>query len=404
MSAKKAYDVAIVGGGPAGLAAACLMAELDLKVICWSGPPRTDLRTTALMQGSMRLLNHLGAWHSDGLQKECAPLQHLEVVDATGRIPRAPTVSFDAAELGSEPFGWNVPVTPLTETLSKLLAANKNATLVTGSATGLTLASDRAVIESDETGAVEAKLVLAADGRNSICRKAAGIALSKWAYPQMAVVTTFSHAKPHNNVSIEFHRKPGPLTTVPLPGNRSSLVWVETDEEATRLRDVSEARFCNELGFKLQDRLGKVSDITTRALFPIGGMAARKYADNRVILIGESGHTIPPIGAQGLNISLRDGALAAELVAGAAASGSDIGARSIMQEYDMRRRKDIFPRQVAVDLLNRTLISGFLPFQGARSLGLAALQHIGPLRRQVMREGLTPTRDLPKVMQVEKSN
>jgi 2-octaprenyl-6-methoxyphenol hydroxylase len=399
MGVKNSYDIAIVGGGPAGLAAACLIAELDLNVICWSGPPRVDLRTTALMQGSIRLLNHLGVWGDDTLKSHCAPLKHLEIVDATGRPPRAPTVVFDATELGEEPFGWNVPVTPLTETLTKLLKTRMNSTLVPGSVTSVIPASDRVTIDSIETGKLEVKLVLAADGRNSLCRKAAGIGVSKWSYPQMAVVTTFSHTEPHGDVSIEFHRKPGPLTTVPLPGKRSSLVWVETEDKAVRLRDMDATRFCRELAFKLQNRLGTISDITPRAIFPIGGMAARKYANNRVLLIGEAGHTIPPIGAQGLNISLRDGALAVEFVTDALANNDDIGARHVMSEYDMRRRKDIFPRQVAVDLLNRSLISGFLPFQGARSVGLAALQKIGPLRRQIMREGLTPTRDLPKLMQ-----
>ena len=243
-----------------------------------------------------------------------------------------------------------------------------------------------------------AAAVLAADGRNSVCRKFASIPSNKWAYPQTAIVTTFAHDKPHDGLSIEFHRRAGPLTTVPLPGNKSSLVWVEEDDEAKRLTGLSDAEFERALQLETQNALGRISGTTKRGLFPINGAVARTFAKNRVFLAGETAHVVPPIGAQGLNLSLRDVALAVELISAERDADGDPGSAAVAKRYDANRRLDVFPRQLAIDVLNRTLISSLLPFQAGRMLGITALQSVGPLRRAVMRQGLAPTSGLPKVM------
>ncbi len=400
MKTNHSFELAVVGGGPAGLSAACLAGVAGLQTAFWPGPERAeDLRTTALMLPAIKLLEHVGVW-TDDLKAECAALARLQIRDATGRRPAAPTVTFEAHEIDKPEFGWNVPVAPLVSALNDRLKEFSSVSIFDGGVRELDCATDQTTVHSETASPVYVKAVIAADGQNSVCRQSAGISVTKWAYPQTAIVTSFAHSKPHKNVSIEFHRSAGPLTTVPLPGQRSSLVWIETDEDAEGLAQLSEEAFAKRLTRETAGALGQITDVTKRGRFHIAGSVARQFAKSRVFLVGETAHVIPPIGAQGLNLSLRDAALAVELIGAARAARDDIGARGVLEAYDRRRRVDVFPRQVAIDLLNRTLTSSFLPFQGARSLGLAALQAIGPLRRTVMQEGLAPTRGLPKVMEI----
>ncbi|MEM7425767.1 MAG: FAD-dependent monooxygenase [Pseudomonadota bacterium] len=398
MSGEWQYDIAVVGGGPTGLAAACLAGQSGLQVAFWPGPERAeDLRTTALMLPAIRMFTNIGAWTAE-LRAECAPLKRLQLRDATRRMPAAPAVTFDASEIGEPEFGWNVPVTPMIAALEAVMQAMPNVRRFSGAVEELDCLPGLVKVTGTAGPPVTVGTVVAADGSRSVCRKFAGIPASKWAYPQTAIVTTFAHEKAHEGLSIEFHRKKGPLTTVPLPGNRSSLVWIEEDDEASELVQLGDTDFRRKLQLETENVLGVVTDLSKRGRFPIKGAVARTFAKRRVFLAGETAHVIPPIGAQGLNLSLRDVAVAMELIIGAKERNEDHGSTEVMKAYDMKRRQDVFPRQVAIDVLNRTLTSSFLPFQGARVLGLRALQSLGPLRRSVMRQGLAPQSGLPKVM------
>ncbi len=394
----RSTDAAVIGGGPAGLTATCLLALSGLDATCIDRPASgsiPDARTTALMQGSIKLLENIGAW--DRLREHAAPLQIMKLIDRTGRLFKAPTVAFDAAEIGPEPFGWNIPNAVLVDVLRERAHA-LGASIISGTASAIDPRKDAVEVELDNGDQVQARVVVGADGRKSPCRRAAGIKADDWSYPQTALVTTFDHDKPHEAISVEFHRKPGPLTVVPLPGNRSSLVWIEEPETARELIDLDDDVFAATLQRETQSLLGQIENCTPRYSFPISGLTARSFAARRILLVGEAAHVIPPIGAQGLNLGFRDAALACELIWDAHNTGRDPGDKDVLDMYDRRRRRDVLPRTVMVDLLNRSLFQDFLPFQGARGLGLRLMEAVGPLRRQMMRQGIGPTGELPRLM------
>jgi len=408
MSADIEHEAVVVGGGPAGLAAALSLGLAGVDTLLLAPPHMVrldkvglgpDRRTAALFAGSIELLRNLGGW--DAMGRDSEPITAIRIIDDTGALLRAPEVVFSAEEVGLEVFGWNVPNRALVEGLSAAIRRPGSRVTVIGTAGVAAVEVDgaRARLTTQEGVRVDASLVAGADGRSSICRAAAGIGTKQWRYPQSAIATSFSHSRPHRNVSTEFHRPAGPFTTVPLPGQASSLVWVERPEEATRLAGLDDDAFKAELETRLMGLLGQVSTIGPRALFPLSGLTADRYGAKRVALIGEAAHVIPPIGAQGLNLGLRDAATLAECVARARAKGSDIGGEGVLASFSAARRLDIASRIYTVDVLNRSLISTLLPVHLARGLGLFALKSLGPLRRAVIREGLQPTRGVPLLMQ-----
>jgi len=396
----------IAGAGPVGLVAGLLVARTGLKVAIIDplfarkddGKALSDARTVALMQGAVRLLKHLDIWSQ--CQKTAAPLWRMQLIDRTQRFLKAPTVTFDAHELGDDPFAWNVPLGLLNRSLQDAAGNVGNLDLIGARIKKVTPQGSHVELNiEDQKAPITASSVIAADGRNSLCREAAFIKVTEWSYPQKAVACSFSHSRTHDDMSIEFHRPAGPLTLVPLEGNRSGLVWIEKPNDADIIGKLSDQGFCRELEKQTDSVLGEISDPSPRGLFPITGLTARHFAKNRILLTGEAAHVLPPIGAQGLNLGLRDAALVAELIEDAKLLDEDIGSDKIMKTYDRRRRSDIFPRTVVVDLLNRSLIHKFTPLQGARGLGLFMLNQIAPLRRQVMQRGMQPLNDVPRVMQ-----
>ena len=396
MKEQSEFEVVVVGAGPAGLLAGlcCAASDIQTAVI---GPmaDNRDGRTAALLNGSVNLLKRLGIWEK--VEAASEPLSAIRLVDATGSLLRAPEVLFEASEIGLEAFGYNVPNAVLTSALDTA-AGTRLTRLVSDGVTNLDLGGERARVSTREGGTVTAQLVVAADGRASASRTAAGIAVSSWSYSQAAIVTTFAHSRPHHGISTELHRHTGPLTVVPGPGNTSSLVWVETPDEAARLLALDERDFTSALEAHLNGLLGTLSAFAPRRSFPLAGQTAAVMAKNRVALVGEAAHMMPPIGAQGLNLSFRDAATLAEVAGDAKRGSQDIGGVPALARYGRLRKGDVTSRVFAVDLLNRALLSSIPGIHFARGMGLFALAANRTLRARVMREGVMPAMSNPAMM------
>jgi 2-octaprenyl-6-methoxyphenol hydroxylase len=263
---------------------------------------------------------------------------------------------------------------------------------------GVVATHDHVLVESKHSHSFTAPLAIGADGRRSLCREAALIDTAERRTPQTALTVCFAHTRPHNDTSTEFHTVTGQFTVVPLPGLRSSLVWVLGPDEAEEKAALDDVNLSLEIERASHSILGKISVEPGRGLFPLTVVTAQRFAGSRIALVGEAAHVIPPVGAQGLNLGLRDAAAIAELVVDAWKAGRDVGAEDLLVRYGRARRADIGTRTLAVDLLNRSLLTDLLPVQGARGLGLYALQKLGPLRRMVMREGVAPGASQPRLM------
>ena len=390
----------VVGGGPAGLTAAIALAAGGIDtVLVGRRPAPGDNRTTALLAGSVTALAALGVWEL--CADKAAPLKLMRVVDDTGRLWRAPEVKFEAQEIGLDAFGHNIENRDLVEALERRARALANIRLIEDEVLEIAPA-ERAVTLALKGGEIlQAPLVVGADGRRSLCREAAGIGVSEHRYPQVALTVCLRHSRPHRDTSTELHTPSGPFTLVPLPGRRSSLVWVLDPAEADELIALDDAELSDAIERASHSIIGKIEVEPGRGRFALTRVTARRFARNRIALVGEAAHVIPPIGAQGLNLGLRDAAAIAEIAVAARSANRDIGGINALAQYDRLRRADIGSRTFAVDLLNRTLLSDFLPVQGARGLGLYMLDRVGPLRRALMREGVAPRSGQPQLMRGE---
>jgi 2-octaprenyl-6-methoxyphenol hydroxylase len=396
----RSVEVVIVGGGPVGLTAAIALAGAGVETALVAKPARaTDHRTTALLASSVTALDTLGVWQR--CSADAAPLRIMRIIDDTARLLRAPEVHFAASEIGLEAFGHNIENRFLLAALDARARALTALTFVEDEAQAVTITDTSVTVAFAQRDPLTARLAIGADGRRSLCRQAAGIATDGQSYRQTALTFNLAHRRPHQDSSTEFHTPRGPFTLVPLPGLRSSLVLVVDPAEAARIAALDAAALATEIERRSHSILGKLDPEPGCGVFPLAIETARRLAVARVALVGEAAHLLPPIGAQGLNLGLRDAATIGELVVAARRDGADVGVADLAERYERSRRADITSRTLAVDLLNRSLLSDFLPMQGVRGLGLFLMERIGPLRRAVMREGVAPATAQPCLMRGE---
>ena len=390
-------DIVIAGGGVAGLTAAAAFGTAGFRVtIVDPTPPITsrdqegsDLRTTAFLQPARNFLEAAGLWPR--LAPEAAPLQVMRIVDLGTDAPV--TRDFNAADISELPFGWNLPNWLLRREMVARLEELPNVDFRPGVGFKSMLARTAEVVVTLSDGSqLSARLLIGADGRNSAVRQAAGIGAKTTRYGQKAQTFAVTHDAPHDNISTEVHRAGGPFTLVPLPDHDgkpcSAVVWMEHGAEANRLAALDDAEFEAAANDRSGLLYGPLKLATRRTVWPIISQIADELTAPRTALVAEAAHVMPPIGAQGLNMSLKDLSCLLDL---ATEQPDQLGAPAMLDTYARKRHPDIKLRVTGIDALNRASMAGNPLAQTLRTKGIEALYGVAPVRRSLMQLGLGAT-------------
>ncbi len=386
------FDVAICGTGPAGMVASLLAAKAGLTTAL-IGPDINveDRRTTALLAPSLDTLKAVDL--DEAIAEFGTPLVTMRLMDGSRRLLRAPTVSFEAHEIGHNLFGLNCPNAPLNKAFHAAVEAVQVRRFV-GTVVRYSVEDDPLQLTLSDGQIVRCRSVIAADGKNSPARQAVGVGAKRWTYPQTAAVGVVRHAKPHDHISTEFHTESGPFTFVPMPdedgSHRSSFVCALKPDRAQALAAMSLEdgnRFLEERALHL---LGALELEGPVQLWPLEALVAHQFAAKGVYLIGETAHAFPPIGAQGLNLSIRDARDAVEVIAQGIADGAELRGHLLAARYTAKRRADVWSRTLGVDALNRSLLSNNPLVQVGRVAAMTVAGMSPVLKKGLMVAGLEP--------------
>lgn len=387
-------DIVISGGGVAGLTAAAAFGAAGYNVVIVDPAlPVTnaafegaDLRTTAFLQPAQAFLDEIGLWSR--LAEYATPLQVMRIADVSGEGGARVSADFDAADISDKPFGWNLPNWLLRREMLARLKELPNVEFHAGTGfVSLLPRETEALVMLTGGLQVRTKLVIGADGRHSPVRDAVDIAVKTHRYGQKAISFAVTHPSPHNNVSTEIHRSGGPFTFVPLPDHDgqpcSAVVWMESGAEVTRLMSLSDEDFESEALSRSAALYGSVTLVTRRMVWPIISQIADTMSGPRTALVAEAAHVVPPIGAQGLNMSLSDISTLLDL-----ARDNELGSRKMLDSYTKARHGDVKLRVNGIDALNRASMSNSPMLQDLRAAGIKALYGAKPVRRGLMKLGL----------------
>ena len=389
-------DVFIAGAGLAGSIAALSYSKAGRNVIVadpfiYSDNAQVDYRTTAYLQPAKLFLESLGIW--EAIEDSAMPLEVMKIIDSSsvknGDIIKSQK-EFKSAEISDLPFGWNVKNSLMRTALKQLIDQQSNCKLITASsAIDLVCRDSMAYVKLSSGKTVKAKLVIAADGRNSILRQKAGISIKTQRFGQKALAFAVTHATPHKNISTEIHNSGGPFTLVPLPDNNgkpsSAIVWMENGEKAKRLMEMETNSFEREMTVRSCNILGPLKLASKRSLWPIISQIADRLYSQRLALIGETAHVVPPIGAQGLNMSIKDIKFLNNLDQ---KYPDQLGSMDILNEYQKNRIFDIRQRVAGVSALNRISISSNKLVQNVRAFGLENFFQVPAIKHATMKLGM----------------
>ncbi len=401
MSEPRQVKVCIIGAGPVGGTLACRLAShgiataiVDRAPLPPMERPDFDGRAYAIAAGPRRLLEAAGVW--DKLPEATCPILDIRVTD--GRLGRPASklhLHFATHELGSAagPFGWMVEARSLRVALNAHMAALPALSVFAPAEAHVERQPDGAIVHVAGGPDIACRLVIAAEGRRSPLREAAGIPLTRLPYGQTGIVCAVAHERPHHNVALEHFLPSGPFAQLPMcatPGapNVSAIVWTERDRLAQIMLGLDDVRFAREIARRLGDHLGAVRPIGRRWNYPLAAMLAHRYVDTRLALVGDAAHGIHPIAGQGLNLGFRDVEVLADLLIAATSAGTDLGAPELLARYQRQRRPDNLAMLAATDALDRLFSNDRSVVRLARDLGIAAVHRTTPLKRLFMRQAM----------------
>ncbi len=392
-----AYDVCVIGAGPVGGALACRLGAAGLSVaIVDRAPlppmehPDFDGRAYAIAAGSRPLLEDAGVW--DRLPLPTGPIEQIRVSDGRPGKPASPLfLHFDHADLGGAPLGWMVEARSLRVALNARLHDMQEVTVHAPAQASIERRPEGATVTLSDGTVLEASLVIAAEGRASPQRRAAGLGSTGWAYKQAGMVCAIAHALPHHNTALEHFLPAGPFAQLPMAAgeageNLSAIVWTEDARTAPRLMALDDAAYTAEVARRLGPHLGEIRLVGRRWIYPLSAMYVHRLTAERLALVGDAAHGIHPIAGQGLNLGLRDAIVLAGLLIEAKASGTDLGDPALLNRYQRARRIDHVSMLLATDGLDRLFSTANPVVRAARVLGIGAVQRMPGLKRAFMRQ------------------
>ncbi|WP_375204680.1 UbiH/UbiF/VisC/COQ6 family ubiquinone biosynthesis hydroxylase [Hyphococcus sp.] len=414
MSDAQTFDIVIIGGGPAGgLASLALAAQGFSCALVDAADPAVmraeafDGRTSAISYASARVFKRLGLW--DAIAPDAEPIRDILVTDgrAKSRFSEGAvsnfSLHFDSRELGEDqPLGWIVENKVIRDALFDAIERTENIALFAPAMRAATKFNpENAIVDLADGRQLIAKLVVAADGRRSPLRAEAGIKTNDWRYNQTGIVASVAHEKPHHGVAQEFFLPAGPFAILPMTHNRSSLVWTEDAGAAPAYMALSDEKFRIEIENRFGPYLGAIEPAEPRWSYPLAFTLAQSYAAPRLALIGDAAHAIHPIAGQGYNLGIKDIAALADVLSEGRDVGLDIGAMTVLHNYQKWRRFDSAALALGCDSLVRLFSNDIGPLRLARSLGMSAVGRVKPLRDFFMRQAGADMGALPSLMQRE---
>ena len=399
-------DIAIVGAGLNGAMMSSALAEagftvtlIDPQTLKSKQNPHFDGRSYSLAIASVRLMQALGLWEE--LAPNAQPILEIKVADGRAYSNPSPYfLHFDHHEIEEGPMGHMVEDRHLRPLLQKSLQSVSQINYRAGlSVSKMTITDTHAELRLNTEETITTRLVIGADGRQSQTAERAGIKRTGWRYGQTALVCALSHNIPHQGVACQYFMPPGPLAILPLTGNRSSIVWTESDTNAATIMAMDDNDYMAVLQPRIGDYLGKVELAGARYSYPLNLTIAQNYVMPRLALVGDAAHGVHPIAGQGLNLGLRDIAALSEVLSDARLRGEDFSSLAVLLRYQEWRRFDTTALAVATDAVNKLFSNDNSFLRTLRDLGMGAINSLPALRRSFIREAAGLTGDLPRLMQ-----